>query len=253
VVVQQIVERNLNRKVIMSDERAPEEPGTDDSTPQSTRNLLSGIQWDGRKTAYTAIGLLVLVLLVLLLRGGGSDSENGNGSNTAPAPSTSTTTTTTTAATDSTLLQDLEYVAGSFPGLQLNTGATPYTCAFNSDILDEGTTTDLQDAVKDEMKRDGITLKEVTLQKLTIVLSPESDRFSGFIVRITGKREDDTALAETDVFVGDGTWTVERSAEFAKALRAKVEGNPLYSGRATGGGHRVRLGVKIPVHRAVNE
>lgn len=233
----------------MSDSQQPAQ-GTDSST-QGSRNLFRGIQWDARKTAYTAIGLLVLAILVLLLRSGGSKEDAGS-ANTAPAPRT-TTTAKTAAATTSTLLQDLEYVAGSFPGLQLNTGATPYTCAFNSDILDEDTATDLKEAVTDEMKRDGIKLKEVTLQKLTIVLNQDSSRFSGFIVRITGKREDNTELPETDVFVGDGTWTEERSAEFAKALRVSVEGNPLYSGRATGGGHRVRLGVKVPVHRAVNE
>lgn len=235
----------------MNDSQLPE-TGTD-TNASSTRNMFSGIQWDGRKTAYTAIGLLVLTLLILLLRGGGSNEEGSSGTDTAPAPASTTTTDSTTTATDSTLLDNLEYLAGSFPGLQLNTGATPYTCAINVEILDDDSTSDLQEAVKDEMKRDGVTLKEVTLQKLTIVLSPESDRFSGFIVRITGKREDDTALAETDVFVGDGTWTVERSAEFAKSLRASVEGNPLFSGRASGGGHRVRLGVKVPRHRAVNE
>ncbi|PIQ76730.1 hypothetical protein COU78_06870 [Candidatus Peregrinibacteria bacterium CG10_big_fil_rev_8_21_14_0_10_49_24] len=213
------------------------------------QNPFSGIQWNGRKTAGTIITVIVIAALALLMRGGGEEK----GGDTPPVPNTTTTTTTTATATDTTLLQDLEYVAGSFPGLQLNTGATPYTCAFDVQVLDDETTTDIQEAVKDEMKRDGITLKEVTLQKLTIVLNQESNRFSGFIVRITGKRDDDTALAETDVFVGDGTWTEQRSAEFAKSLRASVEGNPLYSGRATGGGHRVRLGVKVPVHRAVNE
>ena len=213
------------------------------------QNPFSGIQWNGRKTAGTIITVIVIAALALLMRGGGEEK----GGDTPPVPNTTTTTTTTATATDTTLLQDLEYVAGSFPGLQLNTGATPYTCAFDVQVLDDETTTDIQEAVKDVMKRDGITLKEVTLQKLTIVLNQESNRFSGFIVRITGKRDDDTALAETDVFVGDGTWTEQRSAEFAKSLRASVEGNPLYSGRATGGGHRVRLGVKVPVHRAVNE
>ena len=207
------------------------------------QNPFQNLNWDRQKTAITVISILALALVISLFTRGGSDDNAG-------------TTVPPTTAADTTLVEDLEYIGEHFPGFQLNTASAPYVCTADNDILDAATETneDLQAAAKDEMARDKKKLKDIKLQELTIVLSEEGDRFTGFVVRATGTLEEgDKTLALTDIVIGDGTWTPERSTDFAKSLREELKKNPLFSLRAGSGGHRVRLNFHVPHHRSVED
>lgn len=207
----------------------------------------AGWQWDRQKTMISVIvGLALLCVILLFTRGCGDKSEQ-QPQGTTPVPQTLSKT------TQATLVEDLEYVASHFPSLQLNSVSVPYTCVVGVEIMEDESKEDLQSAVKEEMARDGVNLKEVEIHNLTIVLNEQNDRFTGFIVRVTGKKEDDSSFDMTDVYVGDGTWTTDKSDAFAKDLRRQVEQNPLYSLRAEGGGHRVRLEINIPHSRPVDD
>ena len=210
------------------------------------RNPFSGLVWDKQKTLISVIVALAIVCILLLVFRGGNKEQAGT-----PVPDAQTPPSATQPAVQPTLVQDLETVAGYFPGMQVNTASVPYTCVVKVDVLNEASRKTIETGAKEELGRDGVKVKEVKLQELTIVLSEAKDRLTGFIARVIGTLEDDNPLAATDVYVGDGSWTAQRSAEFARQLRQNVESNPLYSLQAGGGGHRVRLEINFPHHRPV--
>ncbi|PIR49309.1 hypothetical protein COU79_05585 [Candidatus Peregrinibacteria bacterium CG10_big_fil_rev_8_21_14_0_10_54_7] len=214
------------------------------------RNPFVGLVWDRQKSMITAIVVLMFVCILLLATRGCNDQAPPQG--TTPVPQGSGQPAPSAPQPAHTLVEDLEAIAGYFPGIQVNSATTPRSCVVKKDVLDDHSLADLQTGAKEELKRDGVKVKEVALQDLTIVLSDQGDRFTGFIARVTGTMEDGaTPLAATDVYVGDGSWTPQRSAEFARNLRKEIESNPLYSLRAGGGGHRVRLELNVPHHRPV--
>ena len=223
-------------------------PEAERSTPDTTDSRLS-LPENWKSLAIIA-ALILLVVIFLSTRGCGNDDEQPKQSDTQTTslpPASSQTTTTPT------LVEDLEAIAGYFPGVQLNSASAPFVCTVDIETLDDKTQDDLKAAAIDEMQRDGVKLKEVTLQNLTIVISESGDRFTGFIARATGILEDDSSLESTDIYIGDGSWTPQRSADFARALRQEVENNPLYGMNASGGGHRVRLIIGVPHHRPVDD
>jgi len=212
--------------------------------PQWIQNL----KWDRQKTIYMIVGLLALLLVYNLFFREGDEKEQARQG--APVPQG---TQQAASPTQTTLLEDFEFIAGVFPELQLNAGATPMSVVVDQGVLDERTTQSLKDAAAKKIEDfDGKKFKEMELEgPLTIMLDEQGESISLFLVVVKGVLEDDKPFPPSRIFLSDSTWTAQRSLELAKQIRRDIEEDP-NSIRVGGGGHRIHIGVRVPVYRPVN-